>query len=116
MTGTYEANLVLEENTLFLSENKFWYSKGLTKMKAFRAYFDFYDVLSEVEDAGARVFVSVGDEETTGVVSIDNGQWIMDNSVYDLQGRRISVPSASSENSVLPKGVYIVNGKKVVVK
>ena len=35
---------------------------------------------------------------------------------YDLQGRRISVSSASSVNAVLPKGVYIVNGKKTVVK
>ena len=30
--------------------------------------------------------------------------------VYDLSGRKVSVPS------VLPKGVYIVNGKKVMVK
>ena len=31
---------------------------------------------------------------------------------YDLSGRRLSVPSASSSRSVLPKGVYIENGKK----
>jgi hypothetical protein len=31
--------------------------------------------------------------------------------VYDLSGRKVSVPSVSS---VLPKGVYIINGKKVV--
>ena len=36
--------------------------------------------------------------------------------VYDLSGRKVSVPSASSATSVLPKGVYIVNGKKLVVK
>ena len=30
--------------------------------------------------------------------------------VYDLSGRKVSVPS------VLPKGVYIMNGKKVIVK
>ena len=35
---------------------------------------------------------------------------------YDLSGRRISVPSTSSVSSVLPKGVYIRDGKKVVVK
>ena len=33
--------------------------------------------------------------------------------VYDLSGRRVSVSSVSS---VLPKGVYIQNGKKVVVR
>ena len=36
------------------------------------------------------------------------------NEIYDLSGRRISVPSVSSVRSVLPKGVYIVNGKKVL--
>ena len=35
---------------------------------------------------------------------------------YDLSGRRISVTSASSVPSVLPKGVYIRDGKKVAVK
>ena len=35
---------------------------------------------------------------------------------YDLSGRRISVPSASSASSVLPPGVYIKDGKKVVAQ
>ena len=39
-----------------------------------------------------------------------------DNVWYDLCGRRISVPSVSSASSVLPKGVYIYNGRKLVVK
>jgi flagellar basal body L-ring protein FlgH len=36
--------------------------------------------------------------------------------VYDLSGRRISVSAATSVRSVLPKGIYIVNGKKVMIK
>ncbi len=43
--------------------------------------------------------------------SIDNGQLTMDNAasgaVYDLQGRRVTHPA---------KGIYIVNGRKVVIK
>ena len=35
---------------------------------------------------------------------------------YDLTGRRLSVPSPSSVRSVLPKGVYIEDGKKRVRK
>ena len=35
---------------------------------------------------------------------------------FDLSGRRLSVPSASSVRSVLPKGVYIEDGKKKVRK
>lgn len=45
-----------------------------------------------------------------GQSSMFNGQW------YDLSGRRISVPSGSSASSILPKGVYVVNGRKVVIK
>ncbi|MBO4802422.1 MAG: hypothetical protein J5545_11270 [Bacteroidaceae bacterium] len=34
----------------------------------------------------------------------------------DLSGRRLSVPTASSVRSVLPKGIYIQNGKKLIIK
>jgi Leucine-rich repeat (LRR) protein len=36
--------------------------------------------------------------------------------IFNLQGQRISVSSESSAPSVLPKGVYIVGGKKLFVK
>ena len=36
--------------------------------------------------------------------------------IYDLSGRKFSETSASSVTSGLPKGIYIVNGKKVVIK
>ena len=56
--------------------------------------------------------------ETTGIHSIDNGQWIMDNGqpimdnvVYDLQGRKV----ADSQKPTA-KGLYIKNGKKVMMK
>lgn len=48
------------------------------------------------------------EEETTGINStVVNSEQIIDNNVYDLQGRRVSQPT---------KGLYIVNGKKVVIK
>ena len=54
---------------------------------------------------------------TNGVEAIDSGRRTMDNDAptYDLSGRCISVPSVSSASSVLPKGVYIRNGRKVVM-
>ena len=33
--------------------------------------------------------------------------------IYDLQGRRVALPQQGSQ---LPKGIYVVNGRKVVVK
>ena len=47
--------------------------------------------------------------DTTGIDATlnDNGQMINDNVIYDLSGRRVENPT---------KGLYIINGKKVVIK
>lgn len=104
-TGVYQANTVVPENCLFISGNKFWYSTGNTKMKAFRGYFWLMDVLADVEQAGARI--SFNFNEATGIR--DNNREAMTNDrYYDLQGRSVQTPAR--------KGLYINNGKKVVVK
>ena len=68
---------------------------------------------------GNRIIYNVPDANwgTNGVEAIDSGRRTMDNEAptYDLSGRCISVPSVSSASSVLPKGVYIRNGRKVVM-
>ena len=58
------------------------------------------------EQAGANARVLKIDAEATGIRSIDNGQLTIDN-YYDLSGRRVAKPT---------KGMYILNGKKVVVR
>lgn len=48
--------------------------------------------------------------DPTGIISINNGQGTMDNEVhaiYDLSGRHVAQPT---------KGIYIKNGKKIVVR
>ena len=58
---------------------------------------------------------------TSGIQTIDNGKLIMDN-VYDLQGRKVNGQSSmfngqcSMFNGQLKKGLYIQNGRKVLVK
>ena len=55
----------------------------------------------------ARTFLGLGDD-TTGIKSMNNEQLTIDNeAVYDLQGRKVAQPT---------KGLYIVNGRKVVLK
>ena len=45
---------------------------------------------------------------TTGIKSVDSGQVTVDSSeVYNLNGQRVAQPT---------KGLYIVNGKKVIIK
>lgn len=108
--GTYHAGTVLNEYTLFLNNNKFWYSTGKTKMKAFRAYFEFYDILTEVENASSRI--SIIYEGTTGVKEIINSISV-NGSYYDLQGRCVSVGAGSVPAR---KGLYLKDGKKIVNK
>ena len=54
------------------------------------------------------------DPSTVGIQQMENGERRMENDgIYDLSGRRVST---SSVPAVLPKGIYIVNGKRVVIK
>ena len=45
---------------------------------------------------------------TTGIQTMVDGRWMKEDVVYDLQGRKLNAPSK--------KGVYIVNGKKKIIK
>ena len=61
-----------------------------------------------ISGSGARQFIGFGDDnETTGIQTVANSQQSAANSYYDLQGRRVAQPT---------KGLYIVNGKKVIIK
>lgn len=53
---------------------------------------------------------------TSGIQQMESSESKMeDSSVYDLQGRKIVNRNSVNCNS-LPKGIYIVGGRKVVVK
>ena len=60
-----------------------------------------------ISGASSRLSIVFDDNSTTSISTIANSQEPTANSYYDLQGRRVAQPS---------KGLYIVNGKKVVVK
>ena len=101
--GTYHAETVVPNECLFLSNNKFWYSTGNTKMKAYRAYFEFLDKLT---DKSANTRIDFNFDETTGIKEVHGNANV--EGTYDLQGRKVEEPTN--------KGLYIVNGRKVVKK
>lgn len=105
-TGTYHAGTVIPENNLFLNDNKFYYSAGKTKCKAFRAWFWFEDLLQDVTTSNSRISLQVGDS-STGISDVRGKKDNVKCEVYDLQGRRLQNPT---------KGLYIRNGRKEVVK
>ena len=79
----------------------FYKADGSTnKVAANRAYLT-------ADGAGVRALTIDFSGEETGINAIDNGQLTKDNAIYDLSGRRVSRPA---------KGLYIMNGKKVVLK
>ena len=119
IVGTYAAGTVIENGCLFLSAGQFWYSTGKTKMKAFRAYFDFFDLLPDFEDnyAESRIGMSFGDATAIGDASRlnDSGETINDK-VYELQGRHVYNSDFTVQKTQLTKGLYIKGGKKTVNK
>ena len=55
----------------------------------------------------------------TGIEQPTASPSLMSGEVYDLSGRKVSLtpgPSPVGEGRKLPKGIYIINGKKVMVK
>lgn len=102
--GTLKAGGKVPANCLFLNGGDFWYSTGKSNIKAFRGYFEFVHVLASLETAASKVKMVFRDE-TTGIKDVIVKT--SNDDMYDLQGRRIVNPD---------KGVYIKNGKKVVVK
>ena len=105
-TGTLHAGVTIPENNLFLNSNKFYYSVGKTRCKAFRAYFWFFDLLPDMNSASSRISMLVDEDTPTQIKWLmrqnPSGDW------FDLQGRKVE--------DAKRKGVYIKGRKKVVVK
>lgn len=81
-----------------------WIGETAATVKAGQAYLTLEN--GPKPDSGNAPWLSIeGDDETTGIQSIE--RTMNDNQYYTLDGRRVAEPT---------KGLYIVNGKKVVIK
>lgn len=82
-------------------------------LNPFRAYFQLLGGIEAVDPSlGGSIksmVMDFGEEETTGVTSMEDGRGLMDEGWYTLQGVKLDAkPSV--------KGIYIYNGKKVAVQ
>lgn len=106
-----------EDKVLYWSKDYFWYSvsdylkTATVKFLPFRAYYTTSAPLTAKEGKFMLMFNETG--ETDGIEDSLSRQQTAQ-SVYDLQGRKLSV--GSDQLSTLSKGIYIVNGKKIFVK
>ena len=98
MKGTYTNIAAVPTDDYVLSGTNLYKVTSDVSLKPFRAYFT-------IPGAGVRLNIAFDDEETTAINSIANSQEQNANSYYNLQGQRVENPK---------KGLYIVNGKKIV--
>lgn len=104
--GTYDKTMKIPDGSLYLSNNQFKYSGGNATLKKYRAYFKFNWTLTGYNPNDARG-VSFDIDGTTSLNDVKSQKEEVRGEVFNLQGQRVAQPT---------KGVYIVNGRKVVVK
>jgi hypothetical protein len=109
--GTLKAGEFSSEDgpVLYLKDNKFFYNEVSIQMNAFRGYFVFYDFDPA---AGANVCFAI-DGETTAIEGV-NINARLNGDVYNVNGMYMG--RAEEVMSTLPRGIYVINNKKVVVK
>lgn len=96
-----------DKTVLFVSGgNKLTYPTASGNINAFRAYFRLKGAAAL---APARAFAMTFDDDATGITTILSDEPTTANGIYTLDGRCLDGQPAE-------KGVYIVNGKKIVVK
>ena len=118
-TSTFNGVLIsgkVPDGCIFFSGNKFYYSTGESPIKAFRAYFKIADANNLKDktlkaDGSANVSITI-DNVPTYVEGIST-KYVGNGDVYSVSG--IKMGTESDLNSMKP-GMYIVNGKKVIIK
>ena len=99
--GTYTPQ-TLADGVYYIASNKLKKATGTQNIKGYRAYF--------TTSAGTRLTLTLDDEETTAIDGISTAANLMNGEVYNLNGMKMT------EGAKLQKGIYVVNGKKVIVK
>ena len=102
--GTLEATTIAastaEQNNYALNGKQFVWVMNAIPVAANKAWLS-------ISNSNARQ-ISIVFGETTGVNEVIEVNEVSDDTIYDLNGRKINAPTK--------KGVYILNGRKVVIK
>jgi hypothetical protein len=123
MTGNLKYT-TMNENDLFIQNNKFYYSIQGQTIKGLRAIFNFYDgetpedsnpIIISQASASRGMFLVDGkpiDGIDDGTTKISYNRFISETGkVYSVTGRYMG---ENVDMKTLPKGVYIVDGVKII--
>ncbi len=103
LTGIYSPKTISEDNIYGVKANgAIAKGKKDTTIKGLRAYFI-------INSNGGQAKINFGDDETTGIENIVTPTAISNQKVYNLNGQYVG-----NDLKAMPKGIYIVNGKKVI--
>lgn len=103
LTGIYSPKTISEDNIYGVKANgAIAKGKKDTTIKGLRAYFI-------INGNGSAAKINFGDDETTGIENIVTPTAINNQKVYNLNGQYVG-----NDLKAMPKGIYIVNGKKVI--
>ena len=103
LTGIYSPKTISEDNIYGVKANgAIAKGKKGTTIKGLRAYFI-------INGNGSAAKINFGDDETTGIENIVTPTAISNQKVYNLNGQYVG-----NDLKAMPKGIYIVNGKKVI--
>ena len=103
LIGTNSPKTISEDNIYGVKANgAIAKGKKGTTIKGLRAYFI-------INGNGGGAKINFGDDETTGIENIVIPTAISNQKVYNLNGQYVG-----NDLKAMPKGIYIVNGKKVI--
>ena len=101
-SGSY--NYILAANKTGDANPGFYKLTAQHNLKKHKAYLQ---TTSDITPAGARIALIFDDEATTSIQAVEKKQVVNDNVYFTLSGQRVQNPT---------RGLYIVNGKKVIIK
>ncbi len=88
------------EKSYYIAQDQFWLSEGGLEIQPFRVYYSI-----DATDAPAKL--NIVDSEPTGINTVSNKELKQDGIYYNLAGQRVNKPT---------HGIYITDGKKILVK
>ena len=105
------------ENTLYWPQPS---GKSIPNIGAFRAYFKLNGITAgdpvAPQSGNIRAFVLNFGDEATGISDMVNNKKASTSEWYSLDGRKLNSVGAGSVPTRFHKGIYINNGRKVVIK